>query len=178
MSPYNKAPLSTKEPSMSQRVYMHISHNIYVCRHNVYICIYVTTYIYMYICVYEYMFIYIHTHIYVYMLRRIYMYMCVYEYMFIYIDVYMSQGIYITMYMYVYMYPCIHFTRYIRHNPMSRSIYMYIYPVLIHVLMSTYMYLSSADQLHHVTCVYSYGVATVSRIDEITGLFCRISSLL
>jgi len=32
--------------------------------------------------------------------------------------------------------------------------------------------------VEHIVGCLCYGVATVSRIDEITGLFCRISSLL
>jgi len=51
-------------------------------------------------------------------------------------------------------------------------IYMHITCVCIHVCIHVY----NACILH--VCVSTYGVATVSRIDTIIGLFCRIASLL
>jgi len=42
----------------------------------------------------------------------------------------------------------------------------------------THVYVGHTCQRVHIRCRYMYGVATVSRIDKITGLFCRIWSLL
>ena len=49
-----------------------------------------------------------------------------------------------------------------------------IYRYLIHI----YIYVSYIKIEYTHIRVLRYGVATVSRIDKITGLFCRISSLL
>ena len=42
-----------------------------------------------------------------------------------------------------------------------------------------YMYLCVSISIMYICiCIYVYGVATMSRLLKITGLFCRISSLL
>jgi len=64
-----------------------------------------------------------------------------------------------------------------------QNVYMY---TCIHILLHVYIFIST----YTLTCIHidifvepasslmDYGVATDSRIDKITGLFCRISSLL
>jgi len=57
-------------------------------------------------------------------------------------------------------------------------VYMHMYT---HVYMHVYQIHSSPSyvlQLNTTIQTFTYGVATVSRIDKITGLFCRILSLL
>jgi len=150
MSPYNKANLFTKVPYMSQRIYV----NIY---HYVYMCIYVTTYI----CVY------MSLRIYVYVWRNEYtcshnvyvkcIYICVYMYIWVYgLGMYICQNVNVCIY--VYMYPCIYVTRYIRHELMSRSIYMHIDPELIHEHLYVPIACSSLASCHsHVPIWGGYG---------------------
>jgi len=60
------------------------------------------------------------------------------------------------------------------HIPTCTMYMLYTYPhalcICVYVCMSVFYYV--------YVYMYTYGVATISRIDKITGLFCRISSLL
>jgi len=53
-------------------------------------------------------------------------------------------------------------------------IYIYMY---LHVYIHVFMYTHTNKYIYTYMYVCWYGVATVSRIDKITGLFCRIWSL-
>ena len=101
------------------------------------------------LCVYNYVCIRIYMCAYVYICICTYLFICIYSYTSIYIYVYICVDTCIYAYIHAYTYT-----------------YMYIYDICM------YAY------IHVHTQKQTYGVATVSRIDKITGLFCSILSLL
>jgi len=132
-------------------------------------CIYASM-LYVYIhhewreCIYVYVYtctsIYIYMGIYVWMNIRIRIYMHMYIYMYVYIC------IYVHMCIYVYMYICIQFI----------SIYVYILYVNMYLYLCIYIYVFMYICIHFCTdldACPSYGVATISRLLKMIGLFCK-----
>ena len=82
--------------------------------------------------------------------------------MYIYVNIYIHKYVY--MYMFIYGITC-----------MYLNIYLFKYGY-IHIYTDLSVGIFSCS---FISCIHlTYGVATVSRIDKITGLFCRILSLL
>ena len=113
-------------------------------------------YIYMYI--YLHIYVYIHTYTYTYKYIHVYMYICIYIH--IHVNIYIYIHIYIYMHMYIY-------------RPGKHM-------VCICSLLSNRMYTAKCQGNLFLTNTLPmlYGVASVSRIDKIIGLLCRILSLL
>jgi len=120
------------------------------------IFVYIFTYLYEHMCIYVYVCIHIYG-IYIYIV-----YMCVYTYTFIHIYMFVSTYMYIRIYVYVHIH--------------IYSIYIYI------VYTNTSFIYTHAPQsnlpvLRHcptrVALGGGYGVATVSRLLNIIGLFCK-----
>ena len=83
-----------------------------------------------------------------------YMYIFIYIYMYMYI--YVCICMYMAMYMYVYIYICLY-------------IYIHIY---IYINIHIYIYVHSRPA-SECNLGPSHGVALISRIDKIIGLFCK-----
>jgi len=168
----------------------------------IYICKYVHIYIYIYIYMYIHAYVYIYTCIYTHAggslpqhdLWKSYTQLCLTYHLYIY----KHTWTYLYIYIYVYTHICVYMHVYIHmqgaprhsmpacgratHNFLLQIIYTYI-NIHIHVYMYidiyvyTYMYIYTCRGLPATahTCLWmSYGVATVSRILKIIGLFCRI----
>jgi len=127
--------------------------------------------IYVYKCVYEYVhiYIYMYIHICIYIYIYVNMSICICIYMYIHIYMYRAHELRKRLSMrrrYIYMYICIYVYIYIN---ISICICMYIY---IHVCIE-YTNLDRgfrcAEAMHHS----QHGVATMSRILKIIGLFCK-----
>ena len=158
--------------------------------------IYICIYIYIHICVYTYMFV--HTNIYIQTTDVI---VTLQIYVYIYIYTYTYTHIHTCMYTYIHKHVYIHIHIY-------KDIYTYIYIYntysedRCHPTVAFCLRLDKIKDIHsllnprekpvwhaHIMLIGnwkkpnrhplgSYWVATVSRIDQIVGLFCRISSLL
>ena len=133
-----------------------------------YILIYVNICEYMcfYICIFMYVYIYMYIHIYTYIHICTNIHICIYIYICI---------IFICTYMYIY----IHTHTYIHTHP-------YVYRDVVFLLHGTIavLYFSQTKtkpqtetnfrhRTHRKRCGTVYGVASVSRIDSIIGLFCK-----
>ena len=127
-----------------------------------------TLYIYIYICIRTHAHICIFKHIYTHVHIWI-TYMCIYKYGTIhsgvipeqlcaFAKIHPSHSIYMYIHIYTYTYT-----------------YMYIY---IHVCICLYIYAYTYIHYKYAYNYIRYGMATITRLLEIIGLFCRISSLL
>ena len=133
-----------------------------------YIHLYISICISKYICIYIYIYIYIYIHTYI----HIYIYICIYTPLCIHVYIYTC------IYMYTYIYICTH-TRDAGEDKSSPRESELDIGAKLHRF---YTYMNPEKVMLDISrvCMYDclYGVATVSRIDKITGVFCRISSLL
>jgi len=145
-----------------------------------YIHMYTHTYIHIYIPIHTHKCAYTHAgilstkqqrahaiYVYTYVYVRIHTYVCIRTYTYVRIHTYSCHiGIYICIYIYSHIYI------YIYHTYLRIYIHTHIYiPIRIHICTHAY-------SAHNSSALTSYGVDTISRLLKITGLFCRISSLL
>jgi len=148
-------------------VYKYVQINRYhpICIHIlVRLCVFL---MYICICIHVYIYIYMYTRVCVFL-----MYICIFVY----------------VYMYTYTYTCIHIHIYI-HICIFSYVYVYIYMYLytyICIYVYIYIYIETKTTNTRIficiltgRCIslYMYGMASVSKIDKIIGLFCRILSL-
>ena len=123
--------------------------------------------------IYGYIYIYGYRYIYVYMHTNIYASIYVYIYIYIYIYIHIRILIYMYIFMYIYM-------------------YMYVYTLICttefgHLALLEQRKVENGKEAVGCACnvfqkstcyLNCYWVATFSRLLQIIGLFCRISSLL
>jgi len=149
---------------------------------HLYICVSWIYYICMYICIYIidilYMCIYIHTYIHIYVFTHIYIYIHIHTY--IYLSIYMFANVYRYIHIFIYIHTgiYIHTYIYLRREVVTSSVLFWRCALLFWLRTynrNTWRY-NRKTRMH--VYMQLYGVATISRLLEIIGLFCRISSLL
>ena len=97
-------------------------------------------------------------------------YVCIHTYVYIYKYIYIIRFL-----VCLYIYSCVYMYLYIR---MCVCVYVYTYEIHIHTHMITRSHKCvGCEKMHSVPCSRQL-VFTIGRLLEITGLFCRISSLL
>jgi len=182
--------------------YIYVYIYMYVC-----IYIYTFIYIYVYICIYLYVYIYIYIYIYVYIYICMQVYLCIRMYLYIhtytlYICTYTRAYIHLyNMYVCVCIDTCVCIG--IDTVRVYTLLYRYIYTLaIVHTHLNIHQYLCVRTWTHRLPdqltncdkkevahwwqethsifhyCQMTYRAATISRLLKITGLFCRISSLL
>ena len=152
---------------------------------------YIFIHIYRYnifICTHTYIYIYTHTH------RYVHIYIHIYTHIFVFIYIHMNTSIciyvYICIYTYKYKHLCICVYMYILQKSSKGLVVQNIVSFIglfcrissllqVSFAKETYNFIDPTDRSHPIylhTCTYRqgpYGVALVSRIDKIIGLFCK-----
>jgi len=143
---------------------------VYVCAC---VCVRIYKYIYTYICIN----IYIHISIHI-------LCVCIYIFMYLHIHIY---KLYVYMYLYIYIY--IYTYAYIDQPTHTSTIITTSYlfarepshcvasdKLIIHTLSPLFMHVHTTKAHVNISenCKGLYGVATISRLLKLTGLFCRI----
>jgi len=111
------------------------------------------------------------------MCMHLYMYVHMYTCTCTYMHIYTCTHVYLCIYMYVFCATINH----LRHTQSCVicamcTCYVYIYMCALYTCTCIHIYLCIYMYKYCAAC--SYGVATISRLFKIIGLFCRISSLL
>jgi len=134
------------------------------------ICIYIHVYMYMYMCICMYINVYVHMYMFI---------LCVLLHVYVHMySVRLTQNSsYVYMYMYICICICIHVYMYMHTDMFTLFVYsvrrtqnsLYVY---------VYMYIYTRLYVHVCTCTCllcacCYGVATISRLLKISGLFCK-----
>ena len=152
---------------------------MYTC---VYLHIYVYTYIYTHIYIHTFIYIYIYRYIYMYIYIYIYLYMCIYICIYIYIYIYMYTCTYICIHViYTYIYSAKYFSR-VPRTPLTHTKTFFRSHTHFATFFSRPFKLSHALSLARPLIfsfsvsdvkAHGYGVATISWLLKITGLFCK-----